>query len=67
MVRSTIGKVEDLRGKMVAVAAPGSLPNLLIKALLEKYKIPEMKCVSPISAAISNATRRWSPALPMPA
>ena len=40
MVRSTITKVEDLRGKMVAVAAPGSLPNLLINALLEKYKIP---------------------------
>ncbi len=40
MVRSTIGKVEDLRGKTVAVAAPGSLPNLLINALLEKYKIP---------------------------
>ena len=39
MVRSTITKVEDLKGKMVAVAAPGSLPNLLINALLEKYKI----------------------------
>ena len=40
MVRSTISKVEDLKGKMIAVAAPGSLPNLLINALLEKYKIP---------------------------
>src|SRR5476651_172824 len=39
MVRSTIIKVEDLRGKTVAVAAPGSLPNLLINAILEKYKI----------------------------
>ena len=39
MVRSTISKVEDLKGKIVAVAAPGSLPNLLINALLEKYKI----------------------------
>jgi len=39
MVRSTIGKVEDLKGKIVAVAAPGSLPNLLINAILEKYKI----------------------------
>jgi len=39
MVRSTIGKVEDLKGKMIAVAAPGSLPNLLINALLEKYQI----------------------------
>jgi NitT/TauT family transport system substrate-binding protein len=40
MVRSNISKVEDLKGKMIAVAAPGSLPNLLINALLEKYKIP---------------------------
>ena len=40
MVRSTIAKVEDLKGKTIAVAAPGSLPNLLINAILEKYKIP---------------------------
>jgi NitT/TauT family transport system substrate-binding protein len=39
MVRSTIKKVEDLKGKTVAVAAPGSLPNLLINAILEKYQI----------------------------
>jgi NitT/TauT family transport system substrate-binding protein len=39
MVRSTISKVEDLKGKTIAVAAPGSLPNLLINAILEKYKI----------------------------
>jgi ABC-type nitrate/sulfonate/bicarbonate transport system substrate-binding protein len=41
MVRSTVTKVDDLKGKMIAVAAPGSLPNLLINALLEKYKIPQ--------------------------
>jgi ABC-type nitrate/sulfonate/bicarbonate transport system substrate-binding protein len=41
MVRSTITKVEDLKGKTIAVAAPGSLPNLLINAILEKYKIPQ--------------------------
>src|SRR6476660_5081652 len=40
MVKSTINKVEDLRGKTVAVAAPGSLPNLLINAILEQHKIP---------------------------
>jgi len=40
MVHSTISKVEDLKGKTVAVSAPGSLPNLLINAILEKYKIP---------------------------
>jgi len=31
--------VADLKGKTVAVAAPGSLPNLLINAILEKYRI----------------------------
>jgi NitT/TauT family transport system substrate-binding protein len=40
MVRSTINKVEDLRGKTIAVAAPGSLPNLLINAILEKSGVP---------------------------
>jgi NitT/TauT family transport system substrate-binding protein len=40
MVRSTVSKVEDLKGKTVAVAAPGSLPNLLINAVLEKYGVP---------------------------
>jgi NitT/TauT family transport system substrate-binding protein len=39
MVRATISKVEDLKGKTIAVAAPGSLPNLLINAILEKHKI----------------------------
>jgi len=39
MVRSTINKVEDLKGKTIAVAAPGSLPNLLINAILEQHKI----------------------------
>ncbi len=39
MVRAGISKVEDLKGKTVAVAAPGSLPNLLINAILEKYQI----------------------------
>jgi NitT/TauT family transport system substrate-binding protein len=39
MVKSTISKVEDLKGKTIAVAAPGSLPNLLINAILEQHKI----------------------------
>jgi NitT/TauT family transport system substrate-binding protein len=39
MVKSTIRKVEDLKGKTIAVAAPGSLPNLLINAILEQHKI----------------------------
>ena len=41
MVRAGIDKVADLRGKTVAVAAPGSLPNLLLKAMLEQNKVPE--------------------------
>lgn len=39
MVKSTISKVEDLKGKTIAVAAPGSLPNLLVNAILEQHKI----------------------------
>jgi len=39
MVKSTISKVEDLKGKTIAVAAPGSLPNLLINAILDQHKI----------------------------
>jgi NitT/TauT family transport system substrate-binding protein len=41
MVRSNIGKVEDLKGKTIAVAAPGSLPNLLVNAILDQHKIPQ--------------------------
>jgi NitT/TauT family transport system substrate-binding protein len=41
MVRAGINAVADLKGKTVAVAAPGSLPNLLLKAMLEENKIPE--------------------------
>jgi NitT/TauT family transport system substrate-binding protein len=41
MVRPGINKVADLKGKTVAVAAPGSLPNLLLKAMLEQNKVPE--------------------------
>jgi NitT/TauT family transport system substrate-binding protein len=40
MVRSTINNVDDLKGKTIAVAAPGSLPNLLVNAILDQHKIP---------------------------
>jgi len=43
MARSNIATVEDLEGKIIAVAAPGSLPNLLMNTLLEKNKIPASK------------------------
>ena len=41
MVRSSISKVEDLKGKTIAVAAPGSLPNLLVNAILDQNRIPQ--------------------------
>jgi NitT/TauT family transport system substrate-binding protein len=41
MVRPGINKVADLKGKTVAVAAPGSLPNLLLKAMLEQNHVPQ--------------------------
>jgi len=41
VVRAGINSVGDLKGKTVAVAAPGSLPNLLLKAMLEQAKVPE--------------------------
>jgi NitT/TauT family transport system substrate-binding protein len=40
MVRPGIEKIADLQGKTVAVAAPGSLPNLLLKAMLDKDNVP---------------------------
>jgi NitT/TauT family transport system substrate-binding protein len=39
IVRPTITTVEDLKGKTIAVASPGSLPNLLVDAILKKYAI----------------------------
>jgi NitT/TauT family transport system substrate-binding protein len=40
-VRGNINKVEDLRGKSIATSAPGSLPDNMMRTLLEKYGIPE--------------------------
>src|SRR3954452_19532713 len=37
--REGVAKVEDLRGKNVAISAPGALPDLLIRAVLEKQGI----------------------------
>jgi NitT/TauT family transport system substrate-binding protein len=41
MVRAGIDRIADLKGKTVAVAAPGSLPNLLLKAMLEQAHVAE--------------------------
>jgi NitT/TauT family transport system substrate-binding protein len=40
MVWAPIKSVADLKGKTVAVAAPGSLPGLVLGAILDKYKVP---------------------------
>jgi len=37
--REPVTKVEDLRGKNIAISAPGALPDLLIRAVLEKSGI----------------------------
>ncbi len=36
-VRDDIGKVEDLKGKSIAVSAPNSMPDVLARAALAKY------------------------------
>src|SRR3954469_17603786 len=38
--RDPVSKVEDLRGKNIAISSPGALPDLLIRAVLEKSGIP---------------------------
>jgi NitT/TauT family transport system substrate-binding protein len=35
-----VGKIEDIRGKTFATSAPGSLPDLLARAVLEKHQVP---------------------------
>jgi NitT/TauT family transport system substrate-binding protein len=39
-VRESVTKVEDLRGRNVAISAPGALPDLLVRAVLEKQGVP---------------------------
>lgn len=39
-VRGNINQVEDLKGKTIATSAPGSLPDNMMRTLLEKYAIP---------------------------
>jgi len=38
--REPVSKIEDLRGKNIAISSPGALPDLLIRAVLEKNGIP---------------------------
>jgi len=39
MVKAGIDKMEDLRGKAVAVSAPGSFPDMLARVALTKFKL----------------------------
>src|SRR5262245_32178369 len=39
MVKAGIDKMEDLKGKPIAVSAPGSFPDMLARVALAKYKI----------------------------
>ena len=38
--KSDITKVQDLRGKTIAASAPGSLPELMVRTVLETSEIP---------------------------
>ena len=38
--RATIASPSDLRGKTMAISAPGAMPDILARALLDQYKIP---------------------------
>lgn len=40
MARDDIKTVADLKGKTIAISAPGGMPDLLARAVLAKYKIP---------------------------
>jgi NitT/TauT family transport system substrate-binding protein len=40
-VRNDINSAADLRGKTLAISAPNAMPDLLQRALLEQYNIPE--------------------------
>jgi NitT/TauT family transport system substrate-binding protein len=39
MVRSTVATPHDLKGKTIATSAPGSLPDLVARVVLEKYRV----------------------------
>jgi NitT/TauT family transport system substrate-binding protein len=39
VVKSSIGSVADLRGKTLAISAPGSLPDLVARAIFQKFNV----------------------------
>ena len=38
--RASVNTPADLRGKTIAISAPGAMPDLLTRVLLDQYKIP---------------------------
>src|ERR1700730_3786442 len=36
----SIAKIEDLRGKNIAISSPGALPDLLVRAVLDQHGVP---------------------------
>jgi NitT/TauT family transport system substrate-binding protein len=40
MTKSSITSVPQLKGKMIAISAPGSLPDLVARAIFQKYDLP---------------------------
>lgn len=38
--KPSVAKPEDLKDKTMAISSPGALPDLIARAVLEKYKIP---------------------------
>ena len=39
--KQSIASPEDLKGKTLALSSPGALPDLIARAVLEKYQIPQ--------------------------
>ena len=55
MVKAGIDKIEDLKGKAVAVSAPGSFPDMLARLALAKFKI------APSEVTLAAGRRRSRP------
>jgi NitT/TauT family transport system substrate-binding protein len=39
MTKTSIARIADLKGKTIAISAPGSLPDLVAQAILQNYKL----------------------------
>src|SRR6516225_4238864 len=60
MVKAGIDKMENLKGKAIAVSAPGSFPDMLARVALAKFNIAPPTSDSRRLAAIAIATPRSS-------